>query len=354
MNSLTTRSRGSCDNAPVSRMLGHLDAAVSKVEAATAIAVKELRKLARIPAGVALVAACLIALSFAQAQAAPGVTYDIVEFSCSESKSVGEDVELTVHVRKEGRSPTGTTLTLSGIQGGVGIFSESRTILEGRRAKEAEEAFRFEAVSGGEIRWTATVDGDESRCTTRVEGGGDPPTTSDNVIGLHDSSSQHYNKQCLDCHAGIPTEESLEPGIHGTHMTMSDFVPGENTETKCVWCHRTVDLTADLLGPQPAEKTSANLRKHVDVRLCTVCHGNPPRSTARQFYQVGLFPTGPDGPVLYDLMCAACHKDLAQSEVRNESASEIAGEIAANEGGMGPLGVLTAAEIQAIADALAQ
>jgi hypothetical protein len=65
-----------------------------------------------------------------------------------------------------------------------------------------------------------------------------------------------------------------------------------------------------------------------------------------------LSPTHPDGPLLYDLTCSSCHGDLDDSEVRGESASEIAEKIAEDEGGMGPLDVLTAPEIKAIADAL--
>ena len=57
--------------------------------------------------------------------------------------------------------------------------------------------------------------------------------------------------------------------------------------------------------------------------------------------------------MLYNLACSACHNDLANSEVGGESAAEIQEKIDDDEGGMGPLAVLSAQEIQAIAAALA-
>jgi mono/diheme cytochrome c family protein len=75
---------------------------------------------------------------------------------------------------------------------------------------------------------------------------------------------------------------------------------------------------------------------------------------AKQFYQADLADLALDGPALYDLACAACHRDLANSKVQGESASEIQEKINKDKGGMGPLSVLFTQEIQAIADALAK
>lgn len=163
-----------------------------------------------------------------------------------------------------------------------------------------------------------------------------------NLLALHDSGSRQYGRRCLDCHADVLTQQSLDPWIPAVHVAMVPHVPGETVEEGCAWCHRSVDLV---------EKSTGNLRKHVSAALCALCHG--PSGPAARFYQSGPSPTQPDGPALYELVCAACHGDLANSEVRGESADEIRGEIADNEGGMGPLSVLSAAEIQAIADALA-
>jgi len=60
----------------------------------------------------------------------------------------------------------------------------------------------------------------------------------------------------------------------------------------------------------------------------------------------------PDGPTLYSDYCAICHGPLAASSKLNRSASQIQGAIDANIGNMGYLGILTPADVQAIADAL--
>ena len=89
-----------------------------------------------------------------------------------------------------------------------------------------------------------------------------------------------------------------------------------------------------------------------------MCHGpfdrNGPSGTVKQFYQAGPSPDDPDGAILYEFACAACHKDLASSKVSGESVKDIQKKINENEGGMGPLRVLSTQEIQAIAAALAE
>jgi cytochrome c553 len=161
-----------------------------------------------------------------------------------------------------------------------------------------------------------------------------------NIIAIHDSSSRQYNKECISCHADIPSAQSLDPSIPNVHVAMIPFTPGEKDEETCIVCHRTVDLVQGSAG---------NIRKQVKATLCAMCHG--PSGPAKQFYQADL---ALDGPALYDLACAACHRDLANSEVRGESLAEIQEKINENEGGMGPLGVLSTEKIQAIAAALAE
>jgi mono/diheme cytochrome c family protein len=63
-----------------------------------------------------------------------------------------------------------------------------------------------------------------------------------------------------------------------------------------------------------------------------------------------LSPT--DGPGLYAANCASCHRSLANSEVRGDSASDISKAISKNKGGMGALSSLTSGMITAIANAL--
>ena len=172
-----------------------------------------------------------------------------------------------------------------------------------------------------------------------------------NLIAIHDSSSRQYNKKCMECHANIVDAQSLDPSTApAAHVAMFPFAPGKPGKDKqCIWCHRTVDLVQGSAG---------SLRKQVDPTLCAMCHGpfdrNGPSGTVKQFYQAGPSPDDPDGAVLYDLSCAACHKDLANSKVNGESAKEIRKKIIEDEGGMGPLRILSEMEIQSIADELAK
>jgi hypothetical protein len=164
-----------------------------------------------------------------------------------------------------------------------------------------------------------------------------------NLIALHDSRSDQYEKHCLDCHSDVLAQQSLDPSIPTVHVAMISFVPGEKNEERCAWCHRSVDLVQGVQG------SKGNPRKHVDADLCRLCHG--PAGPGKKFYQTDI---NPDGPALYELVCAACHGDLADSEVQGESAREIREKIDENEGGMGPLNVLSTDDVRAIADALAQ
>jgi len=60
-----------------------------------------------------------------------------------------------------------------------------------------------------------------------------------------------------------------------------------------------------------------------------------------------------DGAALYETNCAQCHNPLATSTKAGRTAAQIQAAIDNNVGGMGGLSVLTAEEVQAIADALA-
>jgi hypothetical protein len=184
-----------------------------------------------------------------------------------------------------------------------------------------------------------------------------------NIIAIHDSSSDKYKKKCSECHAAILTEQSLDPSISNVHEAMFDFAAGKPGDDKqCIWCHRTVDLTQ---GTQSEEKSKGNLRRNVDVNLCTLCHGFPPRKVvnnknpgrtalAKQFYQAGLSPTESDGTELYALICEACHRPVENSQKRGVEPRHIDNAIEKNKGEMGVLTVLSTQEIQAISDALAR
>lgn len=194
----------------------------------------------------------------------------------------------------------------------------------------------LQARANGVLSDTTDVEGDPGDCGGGGGGGG-----SENLISLHDRNSPLYDKNCTtsNCHVRILTEHSLDPAILTAHTAMLNETPGEKDNEKCGWCHRSVDLLDGSAG---------NLRRQVDANLCAVCHG--PSQQAKQFYQSSPV----DGEILYELTCAFCHKELADSEVKGESASEIQEKISEDEGGMGPLGTLTYSQIQAIADALSQ
>lgn len=173
---------------------------------------------------------------------------------------------------------------------------------------------------------------------------------AENIVALHNRRSPQYDKHCASCHADIHTGQSLDPMIPDAHVAMLPFAPGRtNSDKQCAWCHRSVDL---VQAAGSAFTLENNLRKRVDARTCTLCHG--PAGPGKQFYQVSLPALQLDGTELYDLFCSGCHRVLADSQVTGDSAAEIQEKIDGNEGGMGPLGVLSADQIQAIAAALAQ
>jgi len=173
-----------------------------------------------------------------------------------------------------------------------------------------------------------------------------------NIIAIHDSSSKQYDKNCGECHTEIHSRQSLNPSMPAAHPGMAPFAAGKpGDDRQCRWCHRTVDLTQ---GTQTLDKSKGNQRRHVDVTLCTLCHGPDRGGSATQFYQSGLSPTDPDGPVVYGVACAGCHRELENSELIGKKAETIQKAIDEDKGGMGVLTVLSTQEIEAIAVLLAE
>jgi hypothetical protein len=169
-----------------------------------------------------------------------------------------------------------------------------------------------------------------------------------NVIAIHDSGTRPYEEHCDECHDDVHSAQSMDPSVPEAHLAMFPFAPGKPGDDKqCVWCHRSVDLTA---GSQSEEKTTGNLRKRVDATACLLCHGTEGPGT--QFYQTAFSSFQFDGVELYDLACAGCHRGLMETQVRGARVDHIEKAIDRDKGGMGPLIVLTAEEIEAIAGAL--
>jgi hypothetical protein len=193
----------------------------------------------------------------------------------------------------------------------------------------------LQARANGLLSGTADVEGAPGDCGGGGGGGGNDK----NLISLHDKNSPQYDKNCTNCHVAILIEESLDPSILTAHTSMLFETPGEKDNEKCGWCHRTVDLVQGSAG---------NLRKQVKADLCAVCHGDD-FGEAKRYYQTSIT----DGEMLYELTCAFCHNDLANSEVGGKDAKEIQEKINEDKGGMKPLEELSPSQVQEIANALA-
>jgi len=185
--------------------------------------------------------------------------------------------------------------------------------------------------------------------------------TQGNVIAVHDRNSTLYGTNCTSCHAGMLTEASLNTAVrpttaHGTMLRAGNKPGSSGSNNQCRWCHHSMTIVEG--PPTPEDPSKGSLRRQVDSALCTMCHGpstsRPSGSGGRQLYQVGLSSVVPDtdGARLYDMACAACHRPLANSEMRGKSASSIQSAINGNDGNMGPLRALTPAQVQSIANAL--
>jgi len=224
------------------------------------------------------------------------------------------------------------------------------------------------AVGSGLLAWpfSSPADDDDERRGS---------SSARNAIAFHDRNSNQYDDNCRDCHSSVMTEAPAAANaavtnpnlrqqprtrtVHGI-MLQGNAKPGERGDDRqCQFCHRSVNVVEG--PPMPQDPSKGAIRKHVDPAVCTLCHGpktgGQPNSPGPQFFQVGLLQLIPltdprAGQRLYGLFCAGCHRPLENSEVRGESAREIQEEISDNEGGMGPLRVLTPAQIQAIANAL--
>jgi hypothetical protein len=98
--------------------------------------------------------------------------------------------------------------------------------------------------------------------------------TEQNFISLHDSSSPQYDSDCVSCHADILTRQSQDPSISDAHVAMLPWTSGATNNDKCVFCHESVDVL---------QKSSATVRRSVDVELCIECHG--PGGIGGEYYK---------------------------------------------------------------------
>ncbi len=83
-------------------------------------------------------------------------------------------------------------------------------------------------------------------------GGGGPATANEdalvealstqNVIDLHDETSDAYDADCVKCHGTKTDEVALDGTTPMAHAIMMPFANGATANEKCVWCHPKVRL----------------------------------------------------------------------------------------------------------------
>ena len=126
-----------------------------------------------------------------------------------------------------------------------------------------------------------------------------------------------YASNCASCHGPLATSSKKGVSIARLQLAISADVGGMGFLTKL----SVVEIQAIVTALTPGTPTPT--------------------------------PVTPDGPSLYSSNCAGCHGVLASSTKGGATAERIQAAISGNTGGMGSLSTLKAAEIQAIASALA-
>jgi mono/diheme cytochrome c family protein/chitodextrinase len=144
-------------------------------------------------------------------------------------------------------------------------------------------------------------------------GGGTPPPDPTDGATL-------YSNNCAGCHGSLATSSKLD-------RTAAQI-------------QAAIDANTGGMGGL-SNLTATNIQAIADALSTTGGGGGG-----------GTPPPPPDGATLYGNNCAGCHGPLASSTKTGRSAAQIQAAIDANTGGMGGLSSLTAAEVQAISDAL--
>ena len=82
-----------------------------------------------------------------------------------------------------------------------------------------------------------------------------------NLVDLHKNAAKMSNQECLNCHAKVLEEDSLNKEykmFHRVHLESKLSTPKQ-----CIDCHQSVDLR---------DSSAASLRKEVDPQICAGCH----------------------------------------------------------------------------------
>ncbi len=93
-----------------------------------------------------------------------------------------------------------------------------------------------------------------------------------NLVELHRSAAAMTNKQCLECHAKILTEKTLNKKVKTMHRVHLESKL--ETPKKCAACHASVDLRQGSAGA---------LRKQVDPQVCAGCHDGNMKGAKKLF-----------------------------------------------------------------------
>ncbi len=140
-------------------------------------------------------------------------------------------------------------------------------------------------------------------------------------------------------------------GVAATTVVIQLSTPQGSTlyANNCAWCHGPLTTSSKL------NRNASQIQGAIDADIGGMSYLSVLTAAEVQAIADALVSATPpptDGPTLYANNCAGCHGPLATSSKLNRNASQIQGAIDANIGGMGYLSVLTATEVQAIADAL--
>jgi PKD repeat protein len=99
---------------------------------------------------------------------------DIAQFRVSKNVRLGRDVKITLVIQNNGNIDAPGTATVTGVQGGVEVFSETKEVFDGvGNGKTTFDFGPYTPGATGQIVWTVTVedgdaDPDEDTATTNV------------------------------------------------------------------------------------------------------------------------------------------------------------------------------------------
>lgn len=146
-----------------------------------------------------------------------------------------------------------------------------------------------------------------------------------NPIHFKPAIDKASNKQCLECHANVLTDEVLKVSPAGVKATESlawyqtlDTYEGEQQtfhqrhltsktakqlmDLKCSTCHQGHDPSVEISYLVQSGQVNQDIRKLVKPEVCWLCHGGLDATT-----MAGLAGTWPEIRGIYNNDCMICH-----------------------------------------------